>query len=108
MKKINIVKNNREFNDIIKTGRYAKSKSLVIYYKENNLNIYRFGISVGTKIGNAVIRNRIKRQMRNIVDIYKKNYQIGRDYIIIVRNSYLDLNSEDAKNNFIELISKIK
>ena len=39
MKKINIVKENREFNDVIQTGKFIKNKYFVIYYKNNNLKI---------------------------------------------------------------------
>jgi len=108
MKKINIVKSNRDFNSIIKTGRYVKDKYFVIYYKDNSLNNYRFGISVGKKTGNAVVRNMIKRQMRNIVDKYKKNYQKPCDYIIIVRKTYLELDYMSKCNFFSDLMEKIK
>ena len=57
MKKINRVKKSYEFDNILKSGRVAKDKFFVIYYKNNELDRYRFGICVGKKIGNAVCRN---------------------------------------------------
>ena len=61
MNKRNIVKENRDFQNIITTGYLLKDKNIIIYYKDNNLNVMRFGISVGKKIGNAVTRNYYKR-----------------------------------------------
>ena len=71
MKKINIVKENREFNDVIQTGKFIKNKYFVIYYKNNNLNRYRFGISVSKKTCNAVNRNKLFNDIGNIR--YKQN-----------------------------------
>ena len=58
MKKLYIVKTNRQFEDIITTGKCYKNKYFVIYNKDNNLKYDRFGISVTKKLGNAVFRNK--------------------------------------------------
>lgn len=107
MKKINVVKKRYEFEKIIQTGNIVKNKYYVIYYKENNLNRYRFGISVGKKLGNAVFRNKYKRKIRSIVDNYKKNYQNNEDYIIIMRKACIDLNYEIMDQKFHDLINEI-
>ena len=105
MKKINIVKENRIFNNIVETGQQKKNKNLVLYYKvnQNNKN-YRFGISVGKKIGNAVIRNKLKRKIRSIIDNNKKYYENNKDYIIIVRKNCLNCSFEEINNSFLNLI----
>lgn len=107
MKKINVVKEKRDFNNIINNSKYFKNHNLIIYYEKNNCNRYRFGISVGKKIGNAVVRNRYKRIIRNIVDLNKNNYQNNLDYIIIVRKSCLNMTFEEINNSFLDLIVKI-
>ena len=89
MDRIHTVKKSREFSSIIHSGKFVKNNTYVIYYKDNNLDNYRFGISVSKKLGNAVHRNKYKRQLRFILDKYKKNYQNGTDYIIIIRKWYL-------------------
>ncbi len=106
MKKQNIVKTNREFQNILATGKYIKNKDFVIYYKNNNLSKIRFGISVGKKIGNAVTRNYYKRQLRNIIDNNKNIYSKSTDYIIIVRKSCLETNYQDLEKSFINLMKK--
>ena len=107
MKKINIVKENRIFNDIIKNGKQYKNKNLVLYTKNNISNkYYRFGISVGKKVGNAVIRNKLKRQMRMIIDLNKKYYENDKDYIIIVRKNCLNCSFEEINNSFLNLFNQ--
>lgn len=106
MKKINIVKNKYEFDELIKNGKRKKNDYYIIYYKENKFNRYRFGISVGKKLGNAVFRNKYKRKIRNIVDNNKKYYQNNLDYIIIMRKSCINSNFENMENQYIDLIKK--
>jgi len=88
MKKINIIKENREFDRIIRTKKAYKYKDYVIYLERNESEIHKFGFSVGKKVGNAVTRNKIKRQIKSIID--EKNYEKGFNCIIIVKKSVLD------------------
>lgn len=108
MKKINIVSSNIEFNEIIKSCSFVKNKYFVIYYRKNELNRYRFGISVPKKVCNAVNRNKLKRQVRNILDNCKKLYSNDKDYIIIIRRSCLDESYQILETNLQELLKKIE
>ncbi len=104
MKKINIVKENKDFNNIIKDGRSYKNKYFIINVMENNLNHYRFGISISKKTGNAVVRNLYKRKLRNIIDANKKLYSNNKDYIIIIRKSCLGVEYKELEKFFLYLI----
>ena len=108
MKKINIIKENHIFQQMINSNKYVKNKNFIIYYRNNELKNYRFGISVGKKIGNAVIRNKYKRKLRNIIDNNKKIYENNLDYIIILRKNCLNLNFLEMNDSFISLINNIK
>ena len=68
MKKINVVKNNNDYQRIINKNNSYRNNCFVIYIDSNKLNYSRFGISVSKKIGNAVVRNYYKRIIRNICD----------------------------------------
>ncbi len=107
MKKRNIVQNNKDFSKIIKKGQCVKDKNLVMYYQNNDLEQARFGISVGTKIGKAHTRNKLKRQMRNIVDNFKFSYSNSKDYIIIVRKNCLDVSFQEIEKSYQKLFQKI-
>lgn len=110
MKKINIIKENREFTRIIKNNTSFKNKYFIIYFEQNNnLTNYKFGISISKKIINAVGRNKIKRQLKDIID--KNDYQKNFNCIIIVRKSVLDTTYLELKqelNNCFKKLNIIK
>lgn len=108
MRKLYVVKNQRDFDRIIKKGKYRKNKSFIIYYENNELAYDRFGISVGKKLGNAVYRNKYKRKMRAIIDNYKKLYVNHKDYIIILRGSTKDKEYQELNNDFLTLMNNIR
>ena len=63
MKKKDIIKKNTEFSEILNLNNNVKNKYYSIYYRDNSKSP-RYGISVPTKTGKAVIRNKIKRRVR--------------------------------------------
>ena len=107
MKKEEVVKNNREFDYIIKKGQCKKNNEFVIYYIDNKKEFDRFGISVSKKIGNAVTRNYYKRVIRNICDKSKNLYSNKKDYIIIMRKGLESLNFSDSYKSMNDLLKKI-
>ena len=106
MKKTNIIKRKQEYTDIINNCKYIKNNYYIIYYKKNNKK-NRYGISIPTKIGKAVIRNKYKRRIKNIID--NNNFIIPKqyDYVIIGRKNLLDINYKEMENNLINLVKKI-
>ncbi len=105
MKKENILKNSYDFDRIIKSNKPYKYKDYVIYIERKESDKYKFGFSVGKKIGNAVTRNRIKRQLKSIVD--KKDYQNNFNCIIIVGKGILDKSFIEMENNLFSLFNKL-
>ncbi len=111
MKKKFIVKNQRDFTKIIKSRKFVKNNVFVIYYLNNEEKYDRFGVSVGTKLGNAVFRNKYKRKIRAIVDNYKKtkkDYVNYKDYIIILREKGSNLSYKELEENFVSLMNIIR
>ena len=94
LKKINVLKNNYEFDSIIKNNKPFVYKHFLIYKVSSNSN-YKFGISVSKHICNAVGRNKLKRQIRNIIT----NFEFNNNFncIIIARKSILNSNYLEMK-----------
>ncbi len=108
MKKINIVRKSTDFTRIIHK-KHSKSNNLYIINIENNTdNIPKFGIAVPKKIGKAVTRNKIKRQIKNIIDNNKFIYEKNINYIIIVRQGIESVNYLEKEKSLIQLMNKIK
>lgn len=104
MRKYEIVRSHDDFDNIIKNGKCVKNKYYIIYNEDNSLNYARFGIAVGKKIGNAVTRNKIKRQIRSIVSNNKKLFPISKDYIIIIKKSILEVDYKTMENEIKNLL----
>ena len=103
MKKIYVVKHQHDFDRIIQLNDSYKSNYFVVYQEPNNLKYDCYGISVGKKLGNAVYRNSMKRKIRSIIDIYRKDYNNQKNYIIILRSKGKDASFNELKNDLINL-----
>lgn len=106
MKIKNRVKSHEDFQKVIQNKKKIYSKSYTVYFKDNEYGYARIGISTSKKLGNAVVRNRIRRQIR-MMCINNLDFNISKDYCIIVRTSYLQQDFETNKNELINLILKI-
>ena len=106
MKKINILKEKKDFDRLFKKRNQLSSKYVYIYKDENTVDNYRFGICVSKKIGNAVTRNKIKRQIKDIIDKSSLHF-FNNDYIILVKQSIKDAKFVEIKDDIINLLKKI-
>ena len=105
MKKVNILKNSRDFDRIIKNNKPYKYKDYIIFLERKTTDVYHFGISVGKKIGNAVVRNKIKRQLRSIIS--KNDYQNNFNCIIIVGRAITERSYKEREENLVSALKKI-
>ena len=103
MKKENIIKKSYEINSVIDNKNQKKNKYFYIYNKESNNSNYRFAICVSKKIGNAVTRNKVKRQIKDILDKNKNLFSYHDDYVIIVRKEINNLDYSQMKDYLMEL-----
>lgn len=99
------VKTHEDFQEVIKEKKTVSNRIYVLYYKKNELNHSRVGISSSKKLGNAVTRNKIRRQIRMMAQ-QVINFDNSIDYCIIVKKSYLEQTFEDNKKELSILIEK--
>ncbi len=108
MKKKEVVKSNTEFNNIININNKISNTFFIIYINDSNYDYPKFGIAVGKKVGDAVERNHIKRQIRRICDNNKFLFKNSRNYIIIVKKQAKELCFEKKEKEIIDLLKKEK
>jgi ribonuclease P protein component len=106
MKIKNRVKSHQDFQKVIHHNISLANRCYVVYFKKNDLNYARIGISASNKLGNAVVRNKIRRQIRmmcqNVI-----NFDKSIDCCIIVRKFYLLNTYEENQKELSILIDKI-
>ena len=85
MKRRFSVRDDQRFREIRQRGRAYTSDLLVLCALPNDLPYSRFGFAVNSRIGNAVVRNRIKRRLREVMRLRMKRIRPGWDIICIAR-----------------------
>ena len=87
MKRINTVKKHREFDAIIHHGVKLRSEHFSLYTLPSELGFTRFGLAVGKANGGAVMRVRIKRQVRAMI-AKRDDFSLSADIIVVIRPNY--------------------
>lgn len=105
MKKEYRIRKNEEFQTIISKRKSFGSKCFVVYTSDRALDHCRIGISVSKKLGDAVDRNKIKRQLRMMLLQIVNFEECQKDMIVIVKKDYLN-NDFDTNKNDLEKIVK--
>lgn len=105
MNKDKIIKKSEIFTAIISKKQVVKNKYFSIYYQKANNTLY--GITVPKKIGKAHTRNKIKRQIKNIITTNEFNIQNNFNYVIIIKEAILELKYQDIKNELLNIFKKV-
>ncbi len=79
------LKENRQFRRLYGKGRHAVSPVLALYCRKNRLAYSRLGITVSTKVGKAVRRNRTRRRIREAYRIHEGQFLPGYDLVAVAR-----------------------
>lgn len=107
MKKYEVVKSNILFNEIIHKGKFFYNNYFIIYMLESKEFKPHFGIAVSKKYGNAVNRNKIKRQIRMLIDQNKNLFKKYNNYIIMIKKDYNTTKFSLKNQEFINLLRKV-
>lgn len=106
MKKINRLLDNKDFTKVLNKGRKAKVEGYLVAVKSNKEQHAHIGVSVSKKVGKAVIRVRVRRQIRAMIgsfDIYSLPY----DIVIIPNPSFLQQSYEQNLEKLKEALNKL-
>ena len=108
MEKSKRVKTKIDFQKVIASKKKIISKSFILYsLKREEYDYPRFGFSASKKLGHAVVRVKTRRQVRAMVrEILKNKTVLAKDYIIIVRNSFLQHTYQENLDELILLFKK--
>lgn len=107
MKRYYRVLKSEEFTSIIKNRNFYSAPGIVLYIKRRKEDHARIGITVKKKTGNAVVRNKCKRQVRMMCqNIF--NFNEEYDAIILIKEAFVANSYENNQNNLEKLYKKVK
>jgi len=105
MRKEYRIKKNKEFQETFKNGKSVANRQFVLYtLKRPEQTHFRIGLSVSKKIGNAVMRNRIKRYVRQVFHELDGQLHNEIDFIIIARKPTADMDYFEIKQSLSHVL----
>jgi ribonuclease P protein component len=102
----NLLKKNREFVQVYQRGKVATGRYCVLYFLPNQDNNTRVGISVSKKVGNSVVRHRLKRLYKEAFRLNCHKIKPGFDLVAIVRKKAFDIGFEQCQADFMNTLKK--
>ncbi|MDD6716969.1 MAG: ribonuclease P protein component [Firmicutes bacterium] len=104
--KMESLKKNEDFKNCYKTGRSAANRYLVLYHVPNGQDKNRIGVSVSRKIGNSVVRHRIKRLVRECCRLHENEFESGFDIAVVARRSANGATYKEIETSLLGLMKK--
>ncbi|MDF2716715.1 MAG: ribonuclease protein component [Paenibacillus sp.] len=91
-----------DFNKVYRHGKSAANLQVVIYCLPNpRIERFRMGVSVSKKLGSAVVRNRIRRMMKEIVRLNADKIRSHYDFIVIGRKPVADMDYKQLEKSLL-------
>lgn len=95
-KLLRTLRRNWEFQQVFRAGKSVPGREIVLYGLRTKRKLARFGFSISKKVGCAVVRNRLRRRLREICRLHLVDLKEGWDLVMVVR-------SEAALRDYWEL-----
>ena len=102
------LKENRVFRRLYAKGKSAVGPAMVLYCRKNGRKENRFGITAGTKLGHAVVRNKVRRRLREIYRLHEAEFLPGRDIVVVARVRAVHSRYADLDKQFLRLAKKLQ
>ena len=108
MKKEYRIKKSEEFKKVLDYRHTAgKNESMSVYFAPNQYKHARFGLSVSTKLGDAVIRVRVRRQLRSMINLTGA-LDWPYDIVIIARPGFLNHSFQENLSLLNNALARLK
>ncbi|MBQ7480839.1 MAG: ribonuclease P protein component [Lachnospiraceae bacterium] len=97
------LKNNTDFKNVYSKGKSKANRFFIMYVFENSTDKNRIGVSVSKKVGNSVIRHRIKRLVKESYRLHEEMFNSGLDIVVIARSGAADLGFYNVESALLHL-----
>ena len=102
------LKNNYEFRRLYNKGQSAALPTLVVYARKNKRAQNRVGYTVSVKLGHAVVRNRVRRRLREIYRLHEGEVKCGYDVVVVARSRAVEASYRKLEKDFLQLLKKLE
>ena len=105
MKYSSALKLNHIFRRLYATSGHANGY-LVLYARRNRMNTNRVGVTVGKKLGHAVVRNRVRRRLREVYRLNEERFAPGWDIVVVARSRCISADFGKLTQAYLSLAEK--
>ena len=105
MKFSSSLKLNHIFQRLYRTSGHANAY-IVLYARKNRTNTNRVGITVSKKLGHAVVRNRVRRRLRECYRLNEDKFQPGWDIVVVARSKAIHADFGKLQEGYLDLARK--
>jgi ribonuclease P protein component len=106
MKKAVTLKENWEFRRLYNKGKSAVGPAMVVYCKKSKNEQNRLGVTVSTKLGGAVVRNRARRRLREVYRLNEAMFKPGYDIVVVARHKCITADFQKLTKAYLSLAEK--
>jgi ribonuclease P protein component len=106
LKRINRLKKRYQFNYVYKSGEHFSGEHMVLYVASSKTKNIKVGLAVTKKVGHAVVRNKVRRRLREIIKTQVPNLKQNNNIIVVARDNITEASFEKLSNEFLKLIKK--
>ena len=102
------LKKNHEFRRLYSKGQSAVTPYLVVYRSKKKRKLSRVGFTVSTKLGKAVVRNRVRRRLREVYRLHLPELKSGLDVVIVARSRAVEAPYARLEQAFLDACRQLK
>ena len=101
------LKKNYEFRRLYSKGKIVATPLIVVYVRKTKGVTNRLGITVGTKVGKAVVRNRVRRRLKEIYRLNENRLQRGSDIVVVARVRSREVDYHKLEKDFLSACARL-
>lgn len=101
------LKENHEFRRLYAKGKSAVTPCVAVYCRKNRFGKSRIGFSTGTKLGKAVVRNKVRRRLREAYRIHEGEFSPGFDIVVAARVRCAHASYREMERQLLQAMDKL-
>jgi len=102
------LKKNSDFRRLYARGKSAANRYLVVYCRRNGREVNRLGYTVSAKLGGAVVRNRVRRRLREIYRLGAPSLKSGWDIVVVARSRCVGAQYAEMDKAFFDACRRLE
>lgn len=105
--RVNRLNKQKDFDHIFERGKTKQDGFLVIRFLPNHQKFSRFGLIVSARVAKkAVARNRLRRQLSEVLRLNLSNIKQGFDIVLVAKIKALDIQYRELEETLLDLLKK--